>query len=191
MMNRTALIISTLLTALVLTIVGGVVYSVNNTQKAQAAAQAAQASQAAAAEPAVDAQLAQSLAQRETSYQQMIAEANNRLAEAQKNQEDLQAQVNALQSNVQPVAQSMIVSPKQAAQIAVQYLKQTKVYSVENSALGGKMAYKVTFSSGDLVYVGMTGEILGTHKAPRQSNPTTVLASHEGEHENEHEGDDD
>jgi uncharacterized membrane protein len=185
-MNRTALIVSITLTAFVLTIFGGVAYTVQNTQKARAA-------QAAVASQGVDPQVEQALVQREASYQQMIAEANNRLAEAQKAQQDLQAQLTALQNNVQaaPQAAATTATPQQAAQIAAQYLNETSIYSVESLPLNGQPVYKVTFSSGDIAYVSLDGQVLGVQMAPSQANPSNLLASRGGEHENEKAGGDD
>lgn len=201
-MNRPALIISILLTALVLTIAGGVAYSVHNIQVAKAAqvAQAAQANntaaqdvQVAADQQAVDPQLQQTMLDREAAYQKMIAEANARLAQDQQTMQALQTQVAALQNPApaDPMAASASasgVSPQNAAKIAEQYLSQTDVYSVETAAYNGANVYKVTFSSGDVVMVSFTGQILAVQPAARQGSSGQV-ASHSGEHE--HEGGDD
>lgn len=198
-MNRPALIISILLTALVLTIAGGVTYSVHNIQVAKAA-QAAQANNTAAQDvqvtsdqQAVDPQLQQTLLDREAAYQKMIADANARLAQDQKTMQALQTQVAALQNPApaDPMATSAAasgVSPQNAAQIAEQYLSQSDVYSVETAAYNGANVYKVTFSSGDVVMVSFTGQILAVQPAARQGSSGQV-ASHSGEHE--HEGGDD
>ena len=64
-----------------------------------------------------------------------------------------------------PTAVSFI-TPEQAAELASQVLGKTDVYSVETSAFNGQSAYLVTFSAGDLVYVGPQGAILSVTPAP-------------------------
>lgn len=86
------------------------------------------------------------------------------------------AQVSAVQ--VAPVAQVApaqpaasvptltIVTPEQATTIASTFLNDTSVYSVETVDYQGVVAYLVTFSSGNLVYVSTIGEILAVSKIP-------------------------
>ncbi len=187
-MNRTALILSVLLTALVLTIAGGVFYSARSIQKAQAAASTGQTVQVDS-QAGIDPQLQQTLLEREASYQKMISEANARLAQDQQTQQALQAQISALQNPPAPAnaAQPAVsgVSPETAAQIAGQFLKQTKIYSVEFAAYNGATVYKVTFSSGDIVVVSLDGQIIGSQRAARQNNAGGTVAVHSEEHEHE------
>lgn len=200
-MNRPALIISILLTTLALTIVGGVVYSARSIQKVQAAQAASQVvettslASSAASQAAIDPQLQQSLSDREAAYQKMIAEANARLAQDQQAMQALQLQVATLQN---PPAQNAAapasaaasgVSPQKAAQIAAQYLGQSKIYSVETAAFNGANVFKVTFSSGDIVMVSLNGQVLTVQRA--RNNSGDQVASHFGEGEHEHEGGDD
>ena len=87
------------------------------------------------------------------------------------------------------------VTPKQAAAIAAEYLGRKDVYSIESAVLNAVTVYKVTFSSGDIVYVGLEGQILHTER-PHQSitvgssNPSifSIITDHA---EYEHESDDD
>ncbi len=89
------------------------------------------------------------------------------------------------------------VSPQSASQIASQFLNRTDLYSIEMSSFNGTQAYKVTFSSGDVVYVGLDGQVLssaqptaapsvwngGSHKrgnASSQSAPSQPPSEHEG-----------
>jgi len=67
-----------------------------------------------------------------------------------------------------PVAQTTPVplTPEQAAQVAAQYWGRSDLYSVESSVLKGVNAYKVTFSSGDVVYVSPDGQIVAAIAAP-------------------------
>lgn len=79
---------------------------------------------------------------------------------------------------VQQVEQTTITSPvateeiqvmlthQEAALLAANFLEQTDLYSVENIIWEGTDAYKVVFTSGDTVYIGMYGDILGTEAAP-------------------------
>jgi hypothetical protein len=58
------------------------------------------------------------------------------------------------------------ITPEQAAALASKVIGHTDLYSVEKSPLNGVEAYLVTFSSGDLVYVGLDGQILSISKLP-------------------------
>lgn len=60
---------------------------------------------------------------------------------------------------------------QEAALVAANYLGQTDLYSVENVTWEGVDAYEVVFSTGDSVFVSMTGEVLST-KAPE---PVVVI----------------
>ena len=62
--------------------------------------------------------------------------------------------------------QAVTFTAEQAAQLAAQTIGRTDLFSVETSKLNGADAYLVTFSSGDLVYVSLTGEILSITKLP-------------------------
>ena len=53
---------------------------------------------------------------------------------------------------------------QQATSVASQYLNRTDMYSVETASISGAMGYKVVFSSGDVVYVGLDGQVLATEK---------------------------
>lgn len=102
------------------------------------------------------------------------------------------------------------VTPEQAAAIAAAYLKKTDVYSVEITSLQGVSVYKVVFSSGDEVYVGLDGAVIPATMiataTPYFVDPTPEPQQHhnngngggddndnhshddnEDEHENEHE----
>lgn len=104
------------------------------------------------------------------------------------------------------VAPSGVLTPEQAAALAMQIIARTDVFSVESTTYEGASAYLVTFSSGDLVYVSPTGQVLSITKlepvviaaAPRnndgdnsQSGGGEHEAEHQEEHEEEHEDHDD
>jgi hypothetical protein len=199
-MNRTALVISAVLTAFLLAIVGGVVYTVRGVQTANAAKMADVSTPAAPADPqptqGLDPQTQQEIQQREATYQNLIAQANERLLQAQQKQQELQAQLAALQTTTDNSAQApapVQVAPEQAAQIAALSLNQTSVYSVETTYIKGVMVYKVTMSSGDIAYVGLDGQFIGVQPAPVVQPSTRVLAHNHsgGGGDDEHEGGDD
>ncbi|CAG0992317.1 hypothetical protein ANAEL_02371 [Anaerolineales bacterium] len=99
------------------------------------------------------------------------------------------------------------LTPEAAAALAGKVLGRTDLYSVEVTQFEGADVYLVTFSSGDLVYVSLDGQVLSISKLP----VTTIVQStggggggggngsnnnSGGEHEDhddheEHEGDDD
>lgn len=60
------------------------------------------------------------------------------------------------------------VTLEEAAALASSVLGRTDLYAAENSTLNGVDAYLVTFSSGDLVYVGLDGKVLSITKIPVQ-----------------------
>ena len=68
-----------------------------------------------------------------------------------------------------PVAQTAqeLLSPEQAALLAARYWGRNDLYSVESTLVNGLDAYKVTFSSGDVVFVSTDGLVLGAVAAPR------------------------
>ncbi len=68
------------------------------------------------------------------------------------------------------------ISAEQAADIASKVMGKTDLYSVELTQFEGVDAYLVTFSSGDLVYVGLDGQILSISKLP----VTVVTVSNNG-----------
>lgn len=98
-------------------------------------------------------------------------------------------------------AAPLTVTPEEAAQIAAKLMNQTEVYSVESSVLDGVDVYKVTLSSGDIVYLNPTGEVVQVVPAPRSSgrsgpapsgNSNYSSESHEDSyHEGDHEDHDD
>lgn len=90
-------------------------------------------------------------------------------------------------------AAPLLVSPEEAAQIAASIMNQSDVYSVETAALDGVDVYKVTLSSGDVVYVSPIGEVLQVVPAPRSggrsgSGPAAGSGSHY-ESDSHYEGD--
>ena len=73
-------------------------------------------------------------------------------------------------------AQTTGITPEEAAAIASKVINRTDLYSVEGTQFEGIDAYLVTFSSGDLVYVGMDGQVLSIS----QLVVTVVTQGHHG-----------
>lgn len=70
----------------------------------------------------------------------------------------------------------LVVTPEQATTVAVDFLGDSNVYSVEVVDYEGAATYLVTFSSGDLVYVSSTGMVVANTKI----QPVVVVASNGG-----------
>jgi hypothetical protein len=196
-MNRTAFILSVALTAFVLLLTGGVVTAVRARQ--EKAAITPTPTVETVAEPTIDPAIQQAFDEREQAYQDLIAQANARLDQLQQANQSLQLQLNAMQSAPTaeaPAAVASGVTPEEAAQIAARYLNRTDLYSVEGAQFNGVSAYLVTFSSGDLVYVSLDGQVLSVQLAKGQiaSGGGGGGREHdddEHEHEDEHEDHDD
>lgn len=115
-----------------------------------------------------------------------------------------------------PVADSQLavqspLAPDQAVSLAVAAINRQDVYSVELVSYQGFQSYKVVFSSGDVVYIGMNSQYLDRTTLPsattataqpsisvqastlqNQSSPSqgaVAVRPGGGEHEVEHEGD--
>jgi hypothetical protein len=105
---------------------------------------------------------------------------------------------------VTPVA-PVSLSAQEAAAVAANVLNQQDIYSVESSALNGVSAYQVVFSSGQVAFVGLDGQILSISQikpvvvalnnpapAPAGFASAPVVSRAGGEHEGgEREGGDD
>jgi hypothetical protein len=65
--------------------------------------------------------------------------------------------------------------------VASEFLQRTDAYSVQLVEYNGVQAYKVLFTSGDVVYVSLEGQVLG-------SEPPAVLIASKDRKEREDEG---
>jgi cell pole-organizing protein PopZ len=185
-MNKTAFVISTALTAFVLLVVGGIAYAV----RASASTQTTANSPAMVLEATPDPALEAVLNEREAAYQQMIAEANARLEQAQQQQQALEAQLASLQAQAAPAAalpQTTAITPEEAASIASNYWGLDSVYTVETALVKGETLYQVTFSSGDLVFVSLDGQIAGAIRATQLASLSAQPSRSAGESWEEHE----
>ncbi len=115
-----------------------------------------------------------------------------------------QAQPTAIVMAVAPV-QTTNITPETAATLASNVINRTDLFSAEITQFNGMDVYLITFSSGDIVYVGFDGQILSISKvavtvvnqpAPKNNrgnngnqnnNPPAVAPSNTG---GEHEGGD-
>ena len=186
-MKKTALVISIAITALVLIALGGIFTSVQS--NARAAAQSTDKSASKISDPNLDPSIQQLINDREQSYQDLINQANQRIDQLQKENQQLRDQLNAQQSGSSNSQSSFGLSPDQAAQAAANYLGETDLYSLESGMFNGIQVYKVTFSSGNIVLVGMDGRIVAQQIV---SNNNSGSSGFFGEHEgNEGRGGDD
>jgi len=139
-----------------------------------------------------------------SAYQNVVN--SNQVAAQSEPQTQAVAEVFPAPTEVQPVNWT----PEEAAALAAQVLGHDDLFSVEVTDLNGETVYMVTFSSGDLVYVSLDGQIRSIGKVPvetvvvnsggggggggggRTVQPASSGGSHE-EHEDhdEHEGHDD
>ena len=139
-----------------------------------------------------------------SAYQNVVN--SNQVAAQSEPQTQAVAEVIPAPTEVQPVNWT----PEEAAALAAQVLGHDDLFSVEVTDLNGETVYMVTFSSGDLVYVSLDGQIRSIGKVPvetvvvnsggggggggggRTVQPARSGGSHE-EHEDhdEHEGHDD
>jgi hypothetical protein len=101
----------------------------------------------------------------------------------------------ALQNTNAPAEVTATISPEDAATIAAQYMGRSDLYSVESTSLYGNTVYKVVFSSGDIVYIGLDGQVIGVAPAqvaePDPSNGFGRSGGHYDDDDHEHEKDDD
>ena len=90
------------------------------------------------------------------------------------------------------------ITPEEAADLAAQVMGRDDLFSVEITDLNGDTVYLVTFSSGDLVYISLDGQILSIGKLEVE----TVVVSSGGrtggnnngnssrDHDDDHDDDD-
>ena len=92
----------------------------------------------------------------------------------------------------QPTATTAWLTPQEGAQLAAMYLGRSDLYSVEPDFMNGVNVYKVTFTSGDLAYVSMDGQIFRVVMAASPAVQAAALSSNNNHPETfEHENDDD
>ncbi len=177
MKQQTLLIVAIALTAFVLLAVEGAIISNQAAQAKSSSPAPAQTVQNQDAQPApqVSQDLLKQISGREEQYQALINQANAQLEQAQKDEKTLQNQVTSLksantqlaaQAAAQAAAQPAVLTPQQASQVAAKYMHQQNLYAVESVKYYGSTAYKVTFSSGAIVFVSPYGQIMAALAAP-------------------------
>ena len=105
-----------------------------------------------------------------SAYQQSV---KNNDAVVRITEEPAVQQVAVVESAPTLPALPTVISPEQAALIATEFMGDTDVYGVEVVDYEGIPAFLVTFSSGKLIYVSSTGEIL----AISEIKPVVVAAA--------------
>ena len=88
-----------------------------------------------------------------SAYQNAVEAAQQEIAQPQ-----TQPQVKAI-SHTMSADSQFTVTPEEAAGLAAQVLGREDLFSVEVTDLEGETVFLVTFSSGDLVYVSLDGQI--------------------------------
>jgi septal ring factor EnvC (AmiA/AmiB activator) len=173
MKQQTVLTIAIALTAFIMLAVGGVILTEQTAQAKSNAPAQVQASQSQDVQqaPQVDQDLLKQISDREAQYQALINQANTQLEQAQKDEKTLQDQLTALESantqlTAQVAAQPPLLTPQQASQVAADYMHQKDLYAVETVSYYGSTAYKVTFSSGAIVFLNTYGQIMAALSAP-------------------------
>lgn len=74
-------------------------------------------------------------------------------------QPQAQPQEKAVSQTISVEAQPVNITPEEASALAAQVLGHDDLFSVEVADLNGETVFMVTFSSGDLVYVSLDGQI--------------------------------
>ena len=106
----------------------------------------------------------------------------------------------------EPTATATTVTPEEAAQLAAQVVGNSNLLSAESSVMNNLPAYKITFTNNDVVYVGLTGQILAVQVAPvvvnvaapaktrnrnKNNADTPIVVSNTGSSTENHEGQED
>ena len=104
----------------------------------------------------------------------------DQVAQAEPAEQEVQAQ-----SQVQTVAQNQPASeevsadltPKDAIDLAEEVMGDDDLYSIEMTELNGESVYLVTFTSGDLVYISLDGQIRSVDHIEVQTVVVNVSSS--------------
>lgn len=110
-------------------------------------------------------------------YRSVSTSSPNAVGAANDQQSIDQAAATIQPAVAQPPTAVPEISPQDAASIAGKFMNRTDLYSVEIGSVQGAPAYKVTFSSGDVAFVSLQGQMLSFQPVPRPGSVTTVGAS--------------
>jgi hypothetical protein len=113
-----------------------------------------------------------------SAYQQLV-KVNGKAATPQVASQRVEADLVSIPSTAEIVV-PLVITPEQATTVAVDFLGDTNVYSVEVVDYEGVATYLVTFSSGDLVYVSSNGMVVANTKI----QPLVVVAPKGGTNNN-------
>lgn len=97
-----------------------------------------------------------------SAYQQVVK--NNNRTSTQPSSQPANVEFAPVPTGAVLPAQPLVVSAEEATTIAVNFLGDPNVFSVEVVDYQGVPTYLVTFSSGDLVYVSSTGAVVASEK---------------------------
>jgi hypothetical protein len=144
-----------------------------------------------------------------SAYQKMT-EADQIAATAPETQPEAKAIANYIPAATPTEVQPVNWTPEEASALAAQVLGHDDLYSVEVADLDGETVYMVTFSSGDLVYINLDGQIRSIGKVEvetvvvntggkgksggnnnKSSNSNQSHEDHDDDHDDEHEEHDD
>ena len=207
MTQKTALILSMVLTAFVLVLGGGIISRVPQPEAAHAAVPTAAPTTApTVSAPAADvtAQLQQIMQQREAQYRQLIDQANQRLAAMNQQMAAAQAAPSAparasapaasVASAAQPAQPAITLSAEAARNIAIDATNSARmIREPELVRFEGKVAYEVGFTRGVVYVDANTGAILfngtqgGGNGGRAASQPPAPSGAPSGGHESEHD----
>lgn len=81
-------------------------------------------------------------------------------------------------------ATAQTLTPEQAAQIAAQVLGRTDLLSAESTSINGVDAYKITFQSGSVVYVGLDKQIISIQTVPQVIMVPAQTTQHQSNNQN-------
>ncbi len=187
-MNKTALYISIALSAFILVSVVGVGLAMKTQPQPDT-------TEVFGTVPVSDPALPKEIQEREARYQELIDQANQRLDKLQKENQSLQEQLTTAGTPAQQPPTALEITPDQAVQVAANFLGDGRVYSIEGTLVRGVPLYKVTFSSGAVVYISMDGQVVGSQAPIMASNTLNrssgnVSASNHEEHDEHESGDD-
>jgi hypothetical protein len=197
MTQKTAFILSMVLTAFVLVVGGGVIARVS---QPEAVAAATPAATPVVSTPAPDAaaQMQELIQQREAQYRQLIDQANQRLADlnqqlaAKPVAQAAPAPARASAASAPAAAPQIALSSDAARNIAVQAANfATMIRAPELVRFEGKVAYEVGFTRGVVYIDASNGAVLfngtqGGSGGQSASQPSAPSNEHEDEHESEH-----
>lgn len=129
-----------------------------------------------------------------SAYKNIISPTQDAAVQSQLTETELAMEITATPTPVQVIN----ISPEEAAAIASNVINRTDLYSAESTQFEGVDAYLVTFSSGDIVYIGLDGQVLSISKIavtvvtePSIKRGGKANNSGGSEHEDEHEDESD